>query len=258
MNRGNFIVVDGVDGVGKSVIELALLERIGGEVFDSVSWSKENLGERPDVSLTGECDVVLTAEPTYSGLGSDIRRTLISNLKRGVFPYGLLIGAYSLDRDIQLRNLVLPVLARGRDVVQSRSVASSLCYQTLSAEDEGLDPVAVRDEVLRSTGNVFELSYAPDLLIIPTIGKVEDLMLRFEARGKKDDAIFEKMDFLERVKVCYESDWLREIFEKSGSAVAYLDAGISIESTREQAIDIYDAWLATGKIPREFRKIPSS
>jgi len=32
---------------------------------------------------------------------------------------------------------------------------------------------------------------------------------------------------------------LRKIFEKRGSIVKYLDAGISIELTKKQAVDLY-------------------
>lgn len=40
MKRGDFIVVDGLDGIGKGVIEASLSEKIGDRVFDSVSWCK--------------------------------------------------------------------------------------------------------------------------------------------------------------------------------------------------------------------------
>ena len=212
MERGRFVIIDGLDGIGKGVIESALVERVRGRVFDSVSWSRENLGERPDVSLVDGYEAVLTAEPTYSGLGCDIRKTLISNTNRGKFSSSVLFRAYALDREIQMRNLVVPALESGVDVIQSRSVATSLCYQTLNAEDEGLDSVVVRDEILGDPGNVYQLENAPDLLIIPTIGNVDELMRRLGKRDKKDDAFFEAREFLERAKGHYESAWLRDIF----------------------------------------------
>ena len=255
MKKGRFIVVDGLDGIGKGVAESALINAVGGSVFDSVQWSKENLGERPDVSLLDGYDAVLSAEPTYSGLGCDIRRTLISNSNRGKFSSGVLFRAYALDRDIQMKYLIVPALDRGIDALQSRSVATSLCYQTLNAEDEGLDSVAVRNEILRDPGNVYQLENAPNLLIIPTIGDIDELMRRLGVRDKNDDAIFEEKSFLERARSHYESGWSREIFEKAGSKVAYFDAGISVKSFKNQVVEIYEGFCSTGKVPERFAKI---
>ncbi len=242
--HGRFVVVDGLDGIGKGVIESALVEAVGGRVFDSVQWCKDNPTERPDISLLEGYSGVLTGEPTYSGLGMDIRNTLIANANKGKFPSGLLIRNYANDREIQMRNLVVPALSAGYDVIQSRSVGTSLCYQTLNAEDEGLDPEVARAEILAHPGNQYQLANAPDLLIIPTIGNVDELMERLGKRDKKDDAIFENKAFLERAKIPYESDWLKEIFEKRGTQVKYLDAGISIEDSQNQAINIWRAFIS--------------
>jgi thymidylate kinase len=241
--RGKFCVVDGLDGVGKGVVEKAILDEIGKPYFDSISWCKENLGVRPSLDEVGDYDVVLAGEPTYSGLGLDIRGTLIANRNRGRFPADLLVRAYSVDREIQMRNLIVPLVESGRTVVQSRSLATSLCYQTLNAEDEGLDPLKIRQEILMEPGNVYQLTNAPDLLIIQTIGDVGELMRRLKAREKEDDAIFENEPFLLRAKEHYESDWLREIFEGRGTEVVYLDAGISVESSEQQARDIWSSFV---------------
>ena len=83
-------------------------------------------------------------------------------------------------------------------------------------------------------------------------------MRRLGKRDKKDDAFFEAREFLERAKGHYESAWLRDIFEERGSLVAYLDAGISVEESVIQTIEIYDAWSSTGKVPVEFLEISHS
>jgi thymidylate kinase len=242
--KGRFIVVDGLDGIGKGVIESALVGQIEGEVFDSVQWCKDNPTKRPNVSMLEGYSGVLTGEPTYSGLGADIRNTLISNSNRGLFPASLLIRAYSLDREIQMRNFIVPAIRKGYKIIQSRSLATTLCYQTLNAEDEGLDPVKTREKILANPGNQYQLANAPDLLIIPTIGDIEELIRRLEKRTKKDDAIFENKEFLKRAKIPYESDWLRKIFEDHGTQVTYLDAGISVEESRRQAIEIWKKFIS--------------
>jgi len=70
------------------------------------------------------------------------------------------------------------------------------------------------------------------------------LIRRLEKRTKKDDAIFENKEFLKRAKIPYESDWLRKIFEDHGTQVTYLDAGISVEESRRQAIEIWKKFIS--------------
>lgn len=260
MKRGVFVVVDGLDGVGKGVIEDAIIGCQEGKVFDSVKWSLENLGRRPNVGLVAGkgFSCVSSAEPTHSLLGADIRWEMISKSHDRVYSAKSLVQAYSLDREIQMKRLVVPVLLAGIDVVQSRSFAVSCCYQMLNAEDEGGDPNEILEYILRQPGNKFQLENAPDLLIIPVVVNVEELIARLEKRGKTDDAIFENLEFQKRAKVLFESVWLREIFEKAGTKVAYLDAGISVESTRAQAVEIYNSWRTTGKVSEKFTKILGS
>ncbi len=135
----------------------------------------------------------------------------------------------------------------GLNVVQARCCAASLCYQSLVAQDEGKDPVKTRQQILKHEGNVLQLKHAPDLLIIPTIKNAHELMERLRERGetrKDDNAIFEDAKFQERLNPMYQSRWLRRIFESHGTKVEYLDAGISEQETRRQAIEIYRRFLS--------------
>ena len=77
------------------------------------------------------------------------------------------------------------------------------------------------------------------MLIIPTIKDVKILFERLSRRAKDDNCNFEKLKFQETIKPLFEGKKLRKIFEKRGSIVKYLDAGISIESTKKQAVDLY-------------------
>jgi deoxyadenosine/deoxycytidine kinase len=113
-------------------------------------------------------------------------------------------------------------------------------------ESRGIDEA--RKRILEHEGNAYQLEHRPDLIIIPTIGNIEELISRLEKRGKKDDAIFENVAFQGKLKPLYESDWFRDIFEKAGSKVAYLDAGISVESSGNQAVEIYRNFLSTGNV----------
>ena len=251
--RGKFIIVDGLDGIGKGVIESELVNMLKQPTFNSIQWCKQNPDKRLDLSLVEGYKSILSGEPTYSLLGIDIRDYLTSNQNKGIFSSDELIQAYSLDRHIQMALFIVPVLEKGYDVIQSRSFATTLCYQTLNAEDEGKNIEDTKKKILEHDGNIYELNNSPDLLIIPTIGNISELIARLNNRDKKDNTIFENEKFLRRAKPFYESNWLREIFENTGTKIAYLDAGISVESTREQTREIFTNFLETGKVTDKYK-----
>lgn len=262
--NGNFIVVDGLDGIGKGEIERALRgyeERLGKAVFDSISWSRahEELPELKDFWNTPKphFNTVMTAEPTYVGVGKNIREEMISRNGRN-YSARSQIEAYGLDRLIQMQRVIVPALTNGLNVIQSRCLASSLTYQMLKAQDEGKNPEEVWNEILAHEGNQFQLQNPPELLMIPTIKEVRDLQERLRERGrneKEDKAEFENAEFQGRLKPLYESGKLRDLFESLGTKVAYLDAGQGIEDSRRQAVDIYRHFLETGDTPEKYRSL---
>ena len=247
--KGLFVCVDGLDGIGKGEVERAILsyeQRNGKAVFDSVSFqraSRKGLPELADFWNPPEVyyDTVTTAEPTYSGIGHVIRFEMIKRNRRN-YSAGSQIQAYGLDRLVQMKRVVVPALDNGLNVIQSRCCAASLTYQHIAAIDEGKDPESVRKRILEHEGNVYQLDNAPDLLIIPTINDPARLMERLRIRGKtakEDNAIFEEVEFQQRLSALYASDWVREIFESRGTVIKYIDAGISEEETRNQGRQAY-------------------
>jgi thymidylate kinase len=251
--RGQFIVIDGLDGIGKGEIERALIEfeqKLGRTVFDSVAFSKANrkgLAEFSDFWRPPEVyyDTIVTAEPAHVGVGKIIRDEIIARNSRN-YPWQIQVEAYSLDRLINMKRIVIPALRQGLRVIQARSLASTLNYQTLKAQEKREKEKKVWELILKHDGNKAQLKWAPDLLIIPTIKDISSLIKRLkerEAMKKEDNAIFENADFQSKLKPLYESKKLRELFEKHGTRVEYLDAGISIESSRKQAVEIYKKFL---------------
>lgn len=259
LKRGVFVVIDGLDGIGKGEIERALIEfeqKLKRAVFDSVAFSNANrkgLPEFKDFFNPPETyfDTIVTAEPSHAGIGHVIRNEIIENNGRN-YNWQTQIEAYSLDRLVSMKRIVIPALKNGLRVIQSRCFASTLNYQTLKAIEAGFDPKKAAQMVLGHPGNKIQLEWAPDLLIIPTIGSVDALMDRLKTRKnyKKDevDSIFDNLQFQEKLKPLYESKKLKELFEKHGTVVKYLDAGISVEESRKQAVDIYKEFLKSKKL----------
>jgi len=251
-HKGLFVVVDGLDGIGKGEIERAIIDyeqKLGRAVFDSISFSRANrkgLPELKDFWNPPETyfDTIITAEPTYSGIGHVIRNEIIK--KGSKYSYKTQIQAYSVDRLISMARVVIPALQNNLRVIQSRSMVSTLCYQSLKAKEIGKDVKQIRKEILNHRGNKLQLEWAPDLLIIPTIKDMKELMNRLEKRKqyKKDDnSIFDDLNFQSELRKFYEDPWLKKLFESHGTRVEYLDAGISEQSTREQGFEIYKKFL---------------
>ena len=67
--------------------------------------------------------------------------------------------AYSLDRLILYKKIILPALADEKCVIQDRGVSTSLCYQTLSGQLK-------LDYLSSLPGNAVALASAPNHLII--------------------------------------------------------------------------------------------
>ncbi len=251
--RGLFIVIDGLDGVGKGEAERALIvyeQRLGKAVFDSIAFSKahrKGLPELKDFWNPPETyyDTVITAEPTYSGVGHIIRNEIAKENKRK-YTVEAEIEAFSLDRLVQMQRVVIPALQHGLNVIQGRCCASTLTYQSLRAEDEAKNPEEIRKRILSHEGNSLQFRWAPDLLIIPTIKNIDELMKRIEERKeyeKDDKSIFDKKEFQEKLNALYQSEWLRKLFESCDTKVEYIDASISGEETRRQAGEIYKEFL---------------
>lgn len=240
--NGFCCVVDGLDGIGKGTIIDSLKEHFvkqGKKIFSLDDYHKKNQSSYPDLKDLVQYDVFFSSQPTYNLVGSIIRERLINKKYSSSFSVSTVAEAYSLDRRIYLELFEIPLLKEGKVIIRSRGIASSLVYQPIQAIERNEHDVSI-NYILSLEGNRFELENSPNLLIIPTIKNPEELISRLNQREKKDDAIFETIDFQLKFKPEYESDWLKEQFESRNTIVDYLDAGVSIEHTKNEAIRIFN------------------
>ncbi|MBW2985619.1 hypothetical protein KY313_03110 [Candidatus Woesearchaeota archaeon] len=238
--KGNFIIIDGLDGIGKGVIISTLKEyEKNNKIFDLNNFWKLNK-IHPDYRLLKPFKVIISSEPTYTEKGLNIRHNIIKNKSN----YSALqtAKAYSEDRYELYNKIIIPALRDGKTIIQDRSVCSSLVYQTTQSEDR-----LSMEDILKLKGNQLALNNSPNLLIIPTIKNPEELITRLSKRKKKDNCIFENINFQLKLKPVYESKELKQLFQKQGTKVIYLDAGISIKETENQAIKIYKDFLSKQK-----------
>ncbi len=256
--RGLFIVVDGLDGIGKGEIERALIsfeQRLGRSVLDCISFSKSNKKGLPEIEDFWNppeiyYNTIITSDPSYAGIGDSIRNEITAKKERK-YPAIIQIQAYAIDRMITMQKTVIPALKHGVRVIQSRCLAASLTYQFLKAIEEGIPKEEAKKLILNQPGNKVQLENSPDLLIIPTIKNMDELISRLEKRKayeKDDNSIFDNIEFQRKLKGLYESNYIKEMFEEKGTIVKYLDASISIEESRRQAVKIYSEFLKSKNV----------
>ncbi|MHC4263929.1 MAG: dTMP kinase [Planctomycetota bacterium] len=148
--RGLFVVMDGVDGCGKSTQAARLVERLG-------------------------ADTLHLREPGSTVIGENLRAMLLdpsARIDEGAEP--LLFAA---ARRQMLDELVEPALRAGRHVVCERFNGSTYAYQAVA---RGRDPEAVVTLLENWCGQP-----APDLEVILTV----DVARAVERRGADRDRI---------------------------------------------------------------------
>lgn len=157
--RGRFVVLDGIDGCGKSTQARRLVE----------AWTSE--GGEPPLHLR---------EPGSTAVGERLRALLLDpELELSAEVETLLFAA---ARRAMLDELVEPALAAGRDVVCERFHASTFAYQAAGggvAESELLELLERWADSPRP-----DLVILLDLSVEESLGRRSGARDRIEARGE--------------------------------------------------------------------------
>ena len=227
-----FIMLDGIDGCGKSTIIQAWKDYLttqGNAIFDLKKYWQET-GRYPEFSELKNYTFIFSCEPTYVGIGNVIRQELVKNGNN--YPAKATAEAFSLDRLILYTKLIIPLIKNGCCVIQDRGVSSSLAYQTTQ------NPELTLKFLSSLTGNKLALTYRPDYLVLLDL-KPEEAIKRLGKRtNKKDDAIFEKLSFLKKLYKQYHSSAFKKIFTKHGSKINLLPTNVKIDIMKQQAVDL--------------------
>ena len=236
----NMVMVDGIDGAGKGVI-VDMLGEIstgrGHRILD-VRKHHQQHDAHPGPELLAAHTVLLTAEPTFTGIGRRIRTSSIRNGTR-LSPMEI-AREYSEDRHDLYKQVIL---RHGSYIFQERGVVTSLAYQPAHARFNRL-PEPTLEQVMALPGNAFCLMHPPEFLIIAQISP-ETAARRLKARKKDDDAVFEELRFQQALIEVYDGIELREIFEQRGSKVLYIntDDPKTLADTRRAVERFYGRYL---------------
>jgi thymidylate kinase len=226
--QGTFIMLDGIDGSGKSTIIsvwATYLEALGKRVFYLKEYW-ELYGAHPTPADAMEYDVIISAEPTSVWIGAAIRQEMIQ--QGNSYSAIATAHAYALDRLILYTRFLLPLRAAGKLIIQDRGVSTSLCYQSLQG-DIPLSTLAAIE------GNAFALDHAPDALVLTHIDPTVALS-RIDTRyEKQDNAIFEQQNFLIRAHEQFHSEAYQSYFTTRGTDIHIMPTDISFTAMGQAA-----------------------
>ena len=225
---GHFVMVDGIEGAGKHVVmeEAASLFK---HIFDLRAYTKEKGAFRAIEEIRQ--DVVFSVEPTFTTVGKAIREEML----KSDYKYSSLstAHAFALDREILYHRMIIPLRKLGKTIIQERGIVSSLVYQPIQ-----LEQLTLRD-IMNIQGNRIAIRNAPDFLII--------LKADPEKVSNHSKKAFDSLFFARKIEERFESDWLRQLFERFGTKVKYLDGNVPPAVLREEAKRLFAETVLGGQ-----------
>lgn len=236
--KSKFVVVDGITGSGKSTIIQAFrgwADNSGRRVFDLQTWYDAH-PEPPTIENVKDFDLLMTFEPTKAWIGSAIRY----EMSRDDDPYTALAlaQAFSLDRLVQYKRLIIPALKAGKSIIQDRSVTSSIAIQPIMEGGPSLK------DLIALPGNALALLHPPTDLILTNLD-AKIATERLAKRAEFSKGVFEREKLLRSVHDRYYSNWFEELFISRGSTIHKIDTGSSIEELQQNAIKLITSIFTT-------------
>jgi len=208
VKKGVFLVIEGLDGSGKTTQAALLAEK-----------------------LSEKYTVLLTAEPSRGKIGSFIRDSCLYEQTR--LPTEAEALLFAADRIEHMQTELKPALDAGKLVICDRYALSTVVYQSMQARAAGCAGRV-------AYGRLVDLHHAswfltPDLTILlrPPIGDEGTLRERVTRRRGAEHA-FETDSFLREQNVCYwAADYAPRLLLGS---IAYVDATGTPGKVLEDAI----------------------
>ncbi len=183
--KGTFIVLEGIDGSGKSTQIKYLSKWLSGSKM-----------------MPKQSKLFLTREPGGTELGKSLRNLLLNHVEGSPMPLTELL-LYAADRAQHVSQVILPAIENGDWIISDRYSSSTLAYQGFG---RNLDKT-----IIEQLENIATQGLKPDLTIFLDISIDESIKRRIE---KKEDRIeSEGQKFLKRVSdgfklIAKKEDWI--------------------------------------------------
>lgn len=206
IERGKFITVEGVEGVGKST---------------QVAKLKETL----EASGVATC---MTREPGGTPLAEDIRQLLLATRKEAVCEHAELLLVFAA-RAQHIHQLIAPALARGEWVICDRFTDASYAYQ---GAGRGLDTQMIATLEAQVQGEL-----RPDHTLLLD-APVDVGLARARVRAELDRFEQEDLRFFERVR----SEYLRRATAEP-TRFAVVDASLDLDQVSAAVSTLAKQWV---------------
>lgn len=203
MQKGCFIVLEGVEGTGKGTLSLYLQQELEARNF-KVFTTREPGGKN-----------CVVAEKI---------REIILDKNSNVLP---LTEAYlfAASRAQHLREIIIPHLNKGEIVISERYVYASYAYQ---GEGRGLGIENIKKLNTLAIDNII-----PDLVIYLDLDPKIGLERKFKARQDLDRMDRETIDFYNKVRNAY-----LKFAKENPSLIKVIDASKPLEEVKQRVLDL--------------------
>jgi dTMP kinase len=201
VQRGLFITIEGIEGVGKST----------------------NLDVLVSTLKAAGIRVEVTREPGGTPLAEDIRDLLVRQSDEPMPEIAELLLVFAA-RSLHVNNVIIPALEAGTWVVSDRFTDSSRAYQ---GGGRGI-PM----ETINRLADWVHGDVRPDLTILLD-APVDIGMQRAGRRGKLDRFEEERQDFFQRVRACY-----LQLAEEEPDRFVVVDTTGPLEAVKQQVAAI--------------------
>ena len=182
---GKFIVLEGIDGCGKTT-----------QINELSKWlPKSGL-------INKNRTLIKTREPGGSILGRGIRDMILNNHKSNSPASLTELLLYSADRAEHISKIILPGLKDGNWIISDRFSGSTLAYQGYGRE--------INIDIIKQLENIVCQNIRPDLTFLLEISPEESILRR---KNKVADRIeSEGLEFLKKVNngfkaIAIENNW---------------------------------------------------
>lgn len=207
MTQGKFIVVEGLEGAGKSTAIAQI----------------STLLQAHDISF------ITTREPGGTPLAEQMRAIVKAETEEPLTVEAELLLMYAARAQL-VENVIKPALSQGTWVIGDRHDLSSLAYQGGGRQ--------LSDDLLLPIRNAVLQGFEPDLTVLmdiePNVG-----LQRAAARGELDRIERMELAFFERTRDVYLAQ------AEVNNRIQVVDAGQSLTEVQSSLDSLLKSWLAT-------------
>ena len=176
--KGTFIVLEGIDGCGKST-----------QIQHLSKWLPQS-GLIPEGSK-----LITTREPGGTKLGNSIRELLLNDSKNNSPEPLTELLLYAADRAQHVSQVILPALNNGHWVISDRFSSSTMAYQGFGRE--------LNKRIIENLEDIATHGVTPNLTLLLDISVTESIKRR--RNNSQDRMESEGKIFLERVSDGFKS-----------------------------------------------------